>query len=152
MRTDGTSYAKFFPIKLELADWQRLIALELGIKETIRIASLVMYMAGFSFLRFGWNKDNYKLYSTYSSAQYEKVMLYCCISVVLEFVNVGLMYYCFFKPRGIHIWQRTKNMFTSPSFLTFLIPVVALLQDSVYIALAYYPKRTDLLNRTAVWR
>jgi len=100
-------------------DWCSFITLEYGIRVIIQTYTAIYFLAGFTFLRYGWNKNHFLMYSEKYESQkdYELFVFYTGLSVVLEIINTTIVDSCFFKPRKLRMLPHIHRLFLNTTFV-----------------------------------
>jgi len=108
-------------------DWCSFIALEYGIRVIIQTYTAIYFLSGFTFLRYGWNKDHFQEYSQKYESQddYELFAFYTGLSVVFEIINTTIVARCFFKPRELKMLPHIQRLFSNTSFVWGVVFITA---------------------------
>jgi len=108
-------------------DWCSFITLDYGIRVIIQTYTAIYFLAGFTFLRYGWNKNHFLMYSEKYEPQkdYELFAFYTGLSVLLEIINTTIVDRCFFKPRKLRMCPYIHRLFSNTTFVWGVIFLTA---------------------------
>lgn len=105
-----------------------------GVRVCAMIITMTSFVAGWSFLYFGYNRAVFKMVAGMSPGQYRRLMLYCGVSAATEVVNAAAMDFLYFRRYNVSILARLHALLAHPQFRLLTITVVAAVTCNSYIA------------------
>ena len=101
--------------------WAAFVCAEYGLRIAVSCFSLFAYAIVFFLLRIGYNRKFYRFASDFSDEQFERIMVFCAISCVLEFLNAALVQRLFYRKKELDILQRLTNMLADSRFRLYTV-------------------------------
>lgn len=115
-------------------EWAGYLCLDYGLRAMIMVSSFVVYLGGFSLIRFGYNRPHFAYYGTVPVEDFKRLTMYTCLAVAVEALNVAAMQRWFWAPRRLSVVRRLNNVCSNLGFQLYVLAGVGGVGTNIFVA------------------